>query len=69
MERAMFELIPTLRGWLLEAGDRRGHWFADRDLANATAERSAELRHRLGQRPTGVRLQMADEWVLLARFG
>lgn len=69
MERAMFELIPTLRGWLLEAGDRRGHWFADRDLAIATAERGAQLRHQLGRRPTGVRMQVEDEWVLLARYG
>ena len=53
MERAMFELIPTLRGWCLDRGDHRGHWFADRDVAIAAAERSAELRHRLGQRPTG----------------
>ena len=69
MERAMFELMPTLRGWCLDRGDHRGHWFADRDVAIAAAERSAELRHRLGQRPTGVRLQVQDEWVLLARYG
>ena len=65
----MFELIPTRRGWCLDRGDRRGHWFADRDVAIEAAERSAELRHRLGQRPTGVRLQIEDEWVLLARYG
>ena len=69
MERAMFELIPTDRGWCLEGGDRRSHWFADRELAIVAAERSAQLRHRLGQRPTGVRVQVEDEWVLLARYG
>jgi len=65
----MFELIPTSRGWCLDRGDSRGHWFADREVAIEAAERSAELRHRLCRHPTGVRLQLADEWVLLARFG
>ena len=69
MERAMFELIPTSRGWCLDSGDRRGHWFADRELAIAAADRQAQLRHRLGRRPTGVRVQVQDEWVLLARYG
>ena len=69
MERAMFELIPTSRGWHLDSGDRRGHWFADRELAIAAAERQAQMRHRQGQRPTGVRVQVEDEWVLLARYG
>lgn len=69
MERAMFELIPTDRGWCLEGGDRRGLWFADREVAIATAERSARMRHELGRHPTGVRVQVEDEWVLLARYG
>lgn len=69
MERAMFELIPTERGWRLEGGARQGLWFSDRELAIAAAERSAELRHRLGRHPTGVRVQVEDEWVLLARYG
>lgn len=69
MERSMFELVPTSRGWILDGGDRRHHWFTDRDLAIAAAERSAQMRHRLGRQPTGVRLQMQDEWVLLARYG
>ena len=65
----MFELIPTLRGWVLDGGDRRGHCFADRDVAIEAAERGAEMRHRLSRRPTGVRVQVEDEWVLLARYG
>ena len=65
----MFELIPTSRGWCLDSGGRRGHWFADRELAIAAADRQAQLRHRLGRRPTGVRVQVQDEWVLLARYG
>ena len=69
MERMMSELFPTDRGWCLHGGDQRGHWFADRDLAIAAAERQAQLRHRLGRQPTGVRLRVADEWVLLARYG
>jgi|GEM_PF-3156479 len=69
MERSMFELVPTGRGWMLDGGDRRGHWFADRELALAAAERSARMRYQLGRQPTGVRLRVADEWVLLARFG
>jgi hypothetical protein len=69
MERAMFELIPTRCGWCLDGGDKHGYWFADRDLAIAAARRQAQLRHRLGRHPTGVRLRVADEWVLLARYG
>jgi hypothetical protein len=69
MERAMFELIPAGRGWRLDGGDRPGHWFADREQAIETAERSAQLRHQLGRRPTGVRMQVEDEWVMLARYG
>lgn len=68
-ERAMFELVPTGRGWILEGDDHRGHWFADRELAVAMAERQAQMRHRLGQRPTGVRLRVEDEWVLVASYG
>jgi hypothetical protein len=41
MERMMSELFPTDRGWCLRGGDQRGHWFADRDLAIAAAERQA----------------------------
>lgn len=69
LERAMFQLVPAGRGWVVDAGDRLGHWFADRDLALAAAERGAQLRHHLGQRPTGVRMRVEDEWVLLARYG
>jgi hypothetical protein len=69
MERAMFELVPAGYGWRLDGGNCRGHWFADRDLAIATAERSARMRHRLGRHPTGVRMQVQDEWVLVARYG
>lgn len=68
-ERAMFELVPTDCGWVLGNGGRNGHWFADREIAMAVAERQAQLRHRLGQRPTGVRMQVVDEWVLVASYG
>lgn len=65
----MFDLIPSSRGWCLDAGDHRGLWFADREIAVAAAERSAQLRHRLSRRPTGVQVQVQDKWVLLARYG
>ena len=69
MDRTMFELVPTDRGWLLDGGDRPGHYFADRDQAIATANRSARLRYQLGRHPTGVQVKIEDEWVLLARYG
>ena len=69
MERTMFELVPTDRGWRLDEGDRPGHCFADRDLAIAAADRSARLRHQLGRHPTGVQVKIEDEWVLVASYG
>lgn len=69
MERAMLELVPAGHGWVLDGDNCRGHWFSDLELAIAAAERGAQLRHQLGRRPTGVRMQVEDEWVLLARYG